>query len=245
MSKRILKLTGSLARQAACRYVNDAPEGHVVTIAEPTRSLEANALMWALLTDLSNQTNGDGQPERFRYGVRARNIYLTNAAGTEGRVLLPQFFRNRLAVGVQAEANVMPFYSFTLNRDSQGVPLATFQRPNDIEQRQNRAWRINAAFFLQDEWRVTDRQHLSIRGGGATCRHRIEVRRQTGCSAGARRRVGRARCGIGWRRTDQRSHVGSFAAFACARARVRPRCTARRSDRSEPGDSERADASPC
>jgi len=110
----------------------------------------------------TNDRNGDGQPERFRYGVRARNIYLTNAAGTEGRVLLPQFFRNRLAVGVQAEANVMPFYSFTLNRDSQGVPLATFQRPNDIEQRQNRAWRINAAFFLQDEWRVTDRLFTTV-----------------------------------------------------------------------------------
>ena len=34
MSKRILKLTGNLARQAACRYINEAPEGHVVTIAE-------------------------------------------------------------------------------------------------------------------------------------------------------------------------------------------------------------------
>ena len=69
MSKRILKLTGSLAKQAACRYVNEAPEGYMVTIAEPTRTLEANALMWALLTDLSNQTDWHGvklSPDEFK-----------------------------------------------------------------------------------------------------------------------------------------------------------------------------------
>jgi len=69
MTKRILKLTGPIAKQAACRYVNDAPEGWVVTIAEPTRSLEANALMWALLTDISNQTDWHGiklSPDEFK-----------------------------------------------------------------------------------------------------------------------------------------------------------------------------------
>ena len=69
MSKRILKLTGSLAKQAACRYVNEAPEGYVCTIAEPTRSLEANALMWALLTDISKQTDWHGiklSPDEFK-----------------------------------------------------------------------------------------------------------------------------------------------------------------------------------
>ena len=68
-SKRILKLTGSLAKQAACRYVNEAPEGYMVTIAEPTRTLESNALMWALLTDLSKQTDWHGvklSPDEFK-----------------------------------------------------------------------------------------------------------------------------------------------------------------------------------
>lgn len=60
MSKKILKLNNSLARQAACRYVNDAPEGFVVTIAEPTRTLEANALMWVLLHELEIQTDWHG-----------------------------------------------------------------------------------------------------------------------------------------------------------------------------------------
>lgn len=61
MSKRILKLTGSLARQAACRYINEAPEGHVVTIAEPTRSLEQNAMLHPLLTDISRQVEWMGK----------------------------------------------------------------------------------------------------------------------------------------------------------------------------------------
>ena len=55
MSKRILKLTGSLAKQAACRYVNEAPEGYMVTIAEPKRTLDQNAAQWPYLEAFANQ----------------------------------------------------------------------------------------------------------------------------------------------------------------------------------------------
>lgn len=60
MSKRILKLTGPLARQAACRYISEAPDGYVVTIAEQARNLEQNAKMWAMLHELSEQTDWHG-----------------------------------------------------------------------------------------------------------------------------------------------------------------------------------------
>ena len=60
MSKRILKLTGDIARRAACGYVNQAPDGYVVTIAEPTRNLEQNALMWCLLDCMAKQTDWHG-----------------------------------------------------------------------------------------------------------------------------------------------------------------------------------------
>lgn len=53
--KRILKLNNDLARQAACRYINDAPEGYVITIAEPTRSLEQNAAQWPYLEAFAKQ----------------------------------------------------------------------------------------------------------------------------------------------------------------------------------------------
>lgn len=60
MSKRILKLTGSLSRQAACRYISEAPDGYVVTISEQARNLEQNAKMWAMLHELSEQTDWHG-----------------------------------------------------------------------------------------------------------------------------------------------------------------------------------------
>lgn len=58
--KRTLKLTGQLAKQSACRYVNEAPDGYVVTIAEPSRNLEQNAMLWVLLDCISKQTDWHG-----------------------------------------------------------------------------------------------------------------------------------------------------------------------------------------
>lgn len=51
--KRIVRLSTKAARQRAIALVSSAPEGYVVTIAEPTRSLDANAKMWSLLQDIS------------------------------------------------------------------------------------------------------------------------------------------------------------------------------------------------
>ena len=58
--KRTLILTGEAARKAACREVLAAPEGYAVTIGERTRSLDQNALLWALLHELSVQTDWHG-----------------------------------------------------------------------------------------------------------------------------------------------------------------------------------------
>lgn len=60
MSKRIWKITGELARKAACREIQAAPDGHVVTLSEPTRNLEQNAKMWAMLADIEKQTTWHG-----------------------------------------------------------------------------------------------------------------------------------------------------------------------------------------
>jgi hypothetical protein len=48
-------LAHNLARITAAQAIRDAPEGHVVRISEPTRSLEQNALLWTLLQDVSQQ----------------------------------------------------------------------------------------------------------------------------------------------------------------------------------------------
>ena len=43
------------ARRRAVECVMEAPAGHVVTVQEPTRNLEQNALLWVLLQAFSDQ----------------------------------------------------------------------------------------------------------------------------------------------------------------------------------------------
>jgi len=61
MSKRIYRLVHDTARKLAAGLCMTAPEGYVVTIAEPTRSLEQNAKLWPMLGDVSRQVNWHGQ----------------------------------------------------------------------------------------------------------------------------------------------------------------------------------------
>lgn len=52
MSQTII-LVGDSQRQFAKKLISDVPNGYVVKISSPTRSNSANALMWALLSDVS------------------------------------------------------------------------------------------------------------------------------------------------------------------------------------------------
>lgn len=56
MSKIILKLTGEAAKKAACREILAAPEGYIVRITPETRTLDQNAKLHAMLTDISRQS---------------------------------------------------------------------------------------------------------------------------------------------------------------------------------------------
>lgn len=65
----MIRLTSPAARQAAMRQISQAPEGYVCIVKEATRSLEQNARMWAMLTDVSNQVDWYGQtltPEEWK-----------------------------------------------------------------------------------------------------------------------------------------------------------------------------------
>ena len=53
--KQKYTLAHATARQRAIDAVRAAPDGMVVEIRAKTRSLDANAKMWAMLTDLSRQ----------------------------------------------------------------------------------------------------------------------------------------------------------------------------------------------
>lgn len=54
-------MSHELARQRAIDAVRNAPAGYVIEIREPTRTLDQNALLWPLLTEVSRQVEWYGQ----------------------------------------------------------------------------------------------------------------------------------------------------------------------------------------
>lgn len=59
--KQIFTLAHAEARRRAVEAVRLAPDGFVVRVGPPTRSLEQNSLLWSRLTDLSEQVNWHGK----------------------------------------------------------------------------------------------------------------------------------------------------------------------------------------
>ncbi len=57
---KLLKITGPAARKAACDAVMSAPDGWMVRVSLPTRSLDQNAKLWPMLTDVSMQVDWYG-----------------------------------------------------------------------------------------------------------------------------------------------------------------------------------------
>lgn len=61
--KQVFILAHAEARRRAAQAVQNAPEGHAVTVGEPTRNLGQNAAMWPILKAFSQQLtwpiNGD------------------------------------------------------------------------------------------------------------------------------------------------------------------------------------------
>lgn len=61
MGKRTVFLIDQPRRDFAMRLVSEAPQGHAVTISEPTRSLDQNAKLWPMLGDVAYQVEWYGR----------------------------------------------------------------------------------------------------------------------------------------------------------------------------------------
>lgn len=59
--KQLFRLINIDVRRRAANAVMSAPEGHIVRVTPPTRSLEANAALWAMLADVSAQVVWHGR----------------------------------------------------------------------------------------------------------------------------------------------------------------------------------------
>ena len=70
MSRSTFILAHAEARARACQAIKEAPEGYAVTIAEPKRSLDQNARLWASLSDIAQQVEWYGRklsPEDWKH----------------------------------------------------------------------------------------------------------------------------------------------------------------------------------
>ena len=53
--KKTFVMAHAVARANALQAVEDAPEGYVITVSEPTRSFEQNAAQWPILQAFADQ----------------------------------------------------------------------------------------------------------------------------------------------------------------------------------------------
>ena len=68
--KQVFILAHPEARRRAVQTVQNAPEGYAVTVSEPSRSLEQNSRLWALLHDVARQVEWYGKrltPEDWKH----------------------------------------------------------------------------------------------------------------------------------------------------------------------------------
>lgn len=81
--RRVVKLVSRAHRQRAIALVSAAPEGYVVTVQEPTRSLDQNARLWSLLTDVSR-----AEPMGRKHTVDVWKCLFMQACGHESQFLM-------------------------------------------------------------------------------------------------------------------------------------------------------------
>jgi hypothetical protein len=68
--KQTFVLAHPTARQRAVDAVRNAPEGFAVTVAEPSRNLEQNAALWAVLSEVAEHVVWHGRklsPEDWKH----------------------------------------------------------------------------------------------------------------------------------------------------------------------------------
>jgi hypothetical protein len=89
-------LTNTFSRERFKRIVDKAPHGYIAEVREPTRTLDQNDKMWAMLTDISV-----AMPEGRRHTPDDWKCIFMNACGWEVQFLegldgrpFPQGFRS-------------------------------------------------------------------------------------------------------------------------------------------------------
>lgn len=106
MSKQIFRLVHAQARQLAKEAIDSSPDGYVVRISEPTRSLEQNSLMWASLVDVANQVVWHGRKltsEEWKYVFSAVLKKQEAVPGIDGGFVILGNSTSKMSVKEMAE----------------------------------------------------------------------------------------------------------------------------------------------
>lgn len=75
-------LSSQYARQRAHQLIDKAPDGFVVTVKQPTRTLDQNEKLWAMLSDVSRS-----MPQGRRHTPEDWKAIMMNACGWEVQFL--------------------------------------------------------------------------------------------------------------------------------------------------------------
>ena len=78
----LLKLINRRVRERAKVIIDGAPDGYVVRVSEPTRSLDQNAKMWPMLADISR-----AEPKGWKLTDNDWKAILMHACGWEVQFL--------------------------------------------------------------------------------------------------------------------------------------------------------------
>jgi hypothetical protein len=107
-------LRSDFSRKRAVQAVAEAPDGHVLTIKEPTRSRDQNDKMWAMLTDISR-----AEPLGRMHTPDDWKAILMNACGWECQFIegldgrpFPQGFKSSQLTKSQMSALIEFMFAF-------------------------------------------------------------------------------------------------------------------------------------
>lgn len=97
----MIHLTDASARQQAIQAVTDAPDGHVVEIRPPHRSLPQNSLIYKWYAEIAAQTYDDAHEVRqfckLRFGVPILRAENAKFCETYDRVIKPRTYQEKIA----------------------------------------------------------------------------------------------------------------------------------------------------
>lgn len=106
MSKQTIHLIDNQRKQYAYECIQNAPEDYVCTIQKKTRTLDQNAKLWAMLSDVSNQVEWYGRKlssEDWKNIFTASLMQFDTVPGIDGGIVVLGQSTSRMTVSIMRD----------------------------------------------------------------------------------------------------------------------------------------------